>query len=416
MDKPASARPIIVVTGANGGVGFGICQRLLFQFCHTNPTDGLPQGFVVDSSTPDLPVEFDGLTLIMACRSVKRAEAARTKLLGLLDGYISKLQRKPDYDGHAHAFRKNLVIDIVSVDLAMLSTVFKFADEVKSKYPYISRLICNAGVASFSSIEWGPCFKQLLKEPMTAVTAPAYYGQHSGEISIDGLGWVWQCNLFGHYVLYRSIQDLLLASPPSLGARVVWMSSLEASPTFYDPEDWQLKKTGHSYESTKYQIDLIGTHLDRRALASSSSRRIRHFITQPGVCSTNVADALVGPVLDVFKVILFYLARFFGSPHHAIDPYKAAIGAVHLSLASLSFITLFDSPTKRDANTHRTVKFGAETNRWGAERVGLTEVKDWDAQAAEGEVLLGKIEALYEKFKEAEKTVMINFETASERM
>ncbi|KAG5650015.1 hypothetical protein H0H81_001080 [Sphagnurus paluster] len=348
----------------------------------------------------------------MACRSVKRAEVARTKLLDLLDAYISKLQRIHNYDGHAHTFRKNLVIDIVSLDLAMLGTVFKFANEISAKYPYISRLICNAGVASFSKMDWSACIRQMLKEPMNAVTAPAFYLQNEGEISIDGLGWVWQSNLFGHYVLYRSIEHLLLASPPSIGGRVVWMSSLEASPAFFDPDDWQLKSSAHSYECTKYQIDLISTHLDRRALQTPLPRRIRHFVTEPGVCSTNVANALVGPLLDFCKLITFYLARFFGSPHHTIVPFKAAVGAVHLSLASLAFITLFDSPEK---NISRPVKFGAETDSWGTERVGLVEVKEWEAHQAEGEVLVGKIEALYQKFKDEEQVTM-NFETASEHM
>jgi 3-keto steroid reductase len=88
------------------------------------------------------------------------------------------------------------------------------------------------------------------------------------------------------------------------------MSSLEGSPTFYEPEDWQLKKTEHSYESTKYQIDLIGSQLDRAALREpNGGPRIRHFVTQPGVCSTNVSRALVGPFLDALKVILFYIVR-----------------------------------------------------------------------------------------------------------
>lgn len=88
------------------------------------------------------------------------------------------------------------------------------------------------------------------------------------------------------------------------------MSSLEGAPTFYEHEDWQLKKTEHSYESAKYQIDLIGSQLDRVALREPTGKpRIRHFVTQPGVCSTNVAGALAGPFLDVFKVILFYIVR-----------------------------------------------------------------------------------------------------------
>lgn len=72
------------------------------------------------------------------------------------------------------------------------------------RYPYISHLICNAGVASFSGIEWPAALKQLAKEPINAVTAPLYYRQHQGEISADGLGWVWQCNVFGHYCLVGS--------------------------------------------------------------------------------------------------------------------------------------------------------------------------------------------------------------------
>ncbi|KAG5649435.1 hypothetical protein H0H81_003894, partial [Sphagnurus paluster] len=83
------------------------------------------------------------------------------------------------------------------------------------------------------------------------------------------------------------------------------MSSPEASPGFFDPDDWQLKSSAHSYECTKYQIDLIRTHLDRREL--QKPRRIRHFVTEPGVCSTYVADELVGPLLDFCKLITFYL-------------------------------------------------------------------------------------------------------------
>ncbi|KAG6897680.1 hypothetical protein C0992_012429 [Termitomyces sp. T32_za158] len=125
-------RPIVIVTGANGGVGFGICQRLLFQLCHAIPADALPQSFTFSGDTSTVE-PFDGMTLVMACRSVKRAEAARAKLLRLLDSYINQLQKKLGYDGHARSFRKNLTIDVVSLDLAMISTVFKFADEVTNK-------------------------------------------------------------------------------------------------------------------------------------------------------------------------------------------------------------------------------------------------------------------------------------------
>lgn len=95
-----------------------------------------------------------------------------------------------------------------------------------------------------------------------------------------------------------------------------------------------------------------------------------------------------------------------GSPHHTIEPFKAAIGAVHLSLASLAFITLSRSTP---------VKFGAETDRWGAERVGLTEVKDWEAQKDEGEVLIKKCDALFQSVKAAEEAT-VDYEVATEHM
>jgi len=114
----------------SSGLGFGICQRLLFQLCDTHPTDSLPQSFAKSFDTAPKP---DGLTLILACRSRQRAEVARTDLLRLLDTHVSRLQKQPGYDGHAHEFRKNVVIDVVILDLAELSSVFKFAEDVASK-------------------------------------------------------------------------------------------------------------------------------------------------------------------------------------------------------------------------------------------------------------------------------------------
>ena len=35
------------------------------------------------------------------------------------------------------------------------------------------------------------------------MTSPVYYLQHSGEMSTDNLGWVWQSNVFGHFALVR---------------------------------------------------------------------------------------------------------------------------------------------------------------------------------------------------------------------
>ena len=67
--------------------------------------------------------------------------------------------------------------------------------------PYVSHLVCNAGIASFKSINWTRCISQLIRDPVGAVTKPDYYVQHVGEVSPDNLGWVWQSNVFSHFVL-----------------------------------------------------------------------------------------------------------------------------------------------------------------------------------------------------------------------
>jgi 3-keto steroid reductase len=180
-------------------------------------------GGVGTSGDPAQASKCEGLTLIMACRSESRACAARKQLYRLLDEHVEKQRKMKEYDGHADTFRKNVKIEVHHLDLANMQTILRFADEMHercvaqyestnctldtpTRYPYISHLICNAGVASFTKIDWPACFAQLARAPIAALTTPEFYRQRSGEISADGLGWVWQCNVFGHYALVRTFR------------------------------------------------------------------------------------------------------------------------------------------------------------------------------------------------------------------
>jgi hypothetical protein len=40
--------------------------------------------------------------------------------------------------------------------------------------------------------------------PLGVMTDPTYNVQRRGVMSDDGLGWTWQCNVFGHYILVRT--------------------------------------------------------------------------------------------------------------------------------------------------------------------------------------------------------------------
>ena len=73
------------------------------------------------------------------------------------------------------------------------------------RYPYISHLIFNAGGASFVRIDYLRVVKQLFTRGLLdLVTHPDFNVENVGETSADGLGWVWQFNVFWHYVLVRS--------------------------------------------------------------------------------------------------------------------------------------------------------------------------------------------------------------------
>ena len=75
-----------------------------------------------------------GLTLIMACRSRQRAEAARAQLLELFEHDVTRSMRggAPSSDGAKRiaAFHANLVVAIHVLDLASVRSTLAFASEV----------------------------------------------------------------------------------------------------------------------------------------------------------------------------------------------------------------------------------------------------------------------------------------------
>jgi 3-keto steroid reductase len=146
------AWPIVIVTGANkyvdilhlpvslelrsptfraaSGVGFGICRRLLYGFAQDSPDDARPLFPRSGVDEPGIEYPCAGLTLIMACRSRQRAEAARTQLLSLFDSDVERLRKLPGGAERVIAFRANLVIAVHTLDLASVQSTLAFADEV----------------------------------------------------------------------------------------------------------------------------------------------------------------------------------------------------------------------------------------------------------------------------------------------
>ncbi|KAI9061931.1 hypothetical protein FKP32DRAFT_1612868 [Trametes sanguinea] len=439
--QPSSEDLVIVVTGANGGVGFGICHRLIVQLSSARPSDAKPY-FNVGR---DLKRELDiperapdaGLTIIMACRDAKRAQVAREKLYRLLDEHIAKLTNPSAYD-YAVAFRRSLKLDIERLDLSSVRSVLVFGSAVSQKYEHISHLIFNAGTATYSHLEILGFIYDLCTHPIHAVEHPRCNIQVNGVLTGDGLGYTWQCNVFGHYVLYRSVQPLLLAHARKTGssARVLWMSSLDAEPTFDLDEDWQLTKTLHSYNASKFQIELICAELERRTLEAEAGRapampelvaphgEVHHYVVSPGITSTNMSALLNIPIPGWRYLMLtaFIIVRFLGSPHVLMSLYSAAVAAVHLALVPLSAIpdtrnsphvtpadkaypawhTYHGKYTRASPGRALTLRFGAENDRWGNDHPGVTAVPVWEEHPDAGEKLLERFERLYQAFVKAE--------------
>ncbi|XP_073414072.1 3-keto-steroid reductase/17-beta-hydroxysteroid dehydrogenase 7 isoform X3 [Dendrobates tinctorius] len=90
---------VVVVTGANSGIGLSLCERLLSQ--------------------------DDQIRLCLACRNMQRAEVAHSSLLS----------SHPSAD-----------ISIVQVDFGSIKSVLKGAKMLKERYKQIDYLYLNAGI------------------------------------------------------------------------------------------------------------------------------------------------------------------------------------------------------------------------------------------------------------------------------
>ncbi|KAI9361493.1 hypothetical protein BD770DRAFT_317288 [Pilaira anomala] len=312
---------IAIVTGANGGIGYGICQRLL-------------------------ETEGDSITLVMACRNPSRAANAKEKLL----------LEFPSAN-----------IDIELVDVGSVKSVM---------YPHVNYLFCNAGILTTLGVNWKLIFYLLFTDPIGLLERSDATIQPIGEINEDGMGKVFACNVFGHYVMMRELENLLEKSGDG---RVIWTSSITADSKSFNIEDWQGIQSKEPYESSKWACDIISIALSERFV--KEEKHISSFTTSPGVVASDIGE--LPQWITNARTLAHYLFRFIGVASQTITSYNGAVADIYAALQPLNKLSF-------------VCRYGSLCSRWGTSYVRAFPIK-YDRYTAEK--LIGKCELAYQAYK-----------------
>ena len=209
QDVAHQSGKIAVVTGSNTGIGFQVALILADKGAH----------------------------VVLACRNLEKAEAAREKML----------KSSP----HAQIFVEEL-------DLADLSNVEAFATRLKKSHQHVDILINNAGVMI----------------PPQSTTKDGF------ELQIG-------TNHFGHFALTSHMMPLLSAAEKP---RIVTLSSIAHWSGVIDLEDINGEKKKYNkwgmYSQSKLANLLFALELDRRLKAAGS--HIESFGSHPGYSNTDL--------------------------------------------------------------------------------------------------------------------------------
>eukprot|EP00064_Thunnus_orientalis_P003519 superscaffoldBa00000288_g3528 len=262
---------VVLVTGANSGIGLALCDRLL----------------TVDSQ----------LRLCLACRNMQRAQAAHSALL----------------TSHTDAH-----VDIVHLDVGSVQSVLTAAQEVKARYGRIDFLYLNAGIMPNPQVDIKALFKGLFSRNVINMfaTAEGLLTQQD-RLNSDGLQEVFATNLFGHFLLIRELEPLLCQ--PSHTSRVVWTSSSNARRSAFSIEDIQHRDGTEPYSSSKYASDMLSLALNRH----KNSQGLFSSVICPGLVMTNLTYGILPSFFWTLLMPIMWLIRVFTNTF-TLTPYNGA--------------------------------------------------------------------------------------------
>ncbi|KKK21557.1 hypothetical protein ARAM_006475 [Aspergillus rambellii] len=342
----------VLVTGANSGLGYSICCRLVDEFLTSCQNDR------------------QSLTIIFTTRSSKKG-------LDTLKGLQAHL-RKATSDPTASPAQVNFVPE--NVDLSDLLSVRALSRRLQA-FPKLDAIVLNAGIGGWTGIDWPAAIWGVATDLIHQVSWPSYKIAPLGMITEPQtrlsdqeprLGAVFCANVFGHYMLAHNVMPLLhrSAGSPRGPGRVIWVSSLEATIKFFDINDLQGLHTLAPYESSKALTDILSLTSNLPSAApwvksfyyattppSASANNPEPanllppppppniYLSHPGICGTGILPLS----LPLFYAMLaaFYLARFLGSPWHTVATDRGARAPVWLALSTQSALDAAEAPYKQ---------------------------------------------------------------------
>lgn len=279
------------------------------------------------------------MTLILSSRTKERAtDAVRT---------ISNQLKELKSIGKVR-------FDILTVDLTSMESTKRAIQELQGRYEHINYLFANAALGLCDGINWFTAIFEVLTNPMKAVTDPDYRIQKTGLISNDGMGYVFQANVFGTYYLIQSLLPILSKGQ----CVIVWISSLCSTQKYLSLDDIELIESKRPYDGSKRLVDLLHLATYKKLKAQG----IYQYVTQPGIFISQSFSDKLNFLTYYAMLLLFRMARRWGSYWHTIDGYKAANAPCH--------VATFE---KKDFE-RQDIKYGSATYNDGVEYIKTEEI------------------------------------------
>jgi len=215
QEIPDLTGKVVIVTGANSGLGLESTKALAAK----------------------------GATVVMACRNLPKADAAKAEILG------AQPAAKLDV----------MQLDVMQLDNASLASVHSFADAFKAKYDRLDLLLNNAGVMAIPRKE-----------------------------TEDGFETQFGVNHLAHFALTGHLIDLLNSTP---GARVHSTSSSAAFNAEIDFDDLMGKQEysrWRAYGQSKLANAVFATELNSRLQAAGHNTIANS--SHPGLVMGNLQE------------------------------------------------------------------------------------------------------------------------------